>query len=38
MRVRARQVVAGSVLALGVAAGGVVALLNTDWASRRVAR
>jgi hypothetical protein len=38
MRVRPGRVVAGIVLALAVAAAGAAALLNTDWASRRVAR
>jgi hypothetical protein len=37
MRVRPGRVVGGIVLALVVTAAGGVALLNTDWASRRVA-
>jgi hypothetical protein len=38
MRVRPGRVVAGIGLALAVVAAGAVAILNTDWASRRVAR
>ena len=38
MRVRAGRLVGGIVLTLAVAAVGGVAILNTDWASRRVAR
>jgi hypothetical protein len=38
MRVRPGRVVAGVVITLAVVAGGAIALLNTDWASRRVAR
>src|SRR6185503_5901985 len=42
MGVRARRVVIGVVigipLALALAAGGAIAVLNTEWASRRVAR
>ena len=38
MRVRPGRVVAVMVLALAAVAAGAVALLNTDWASRRVAR
>jgi hypothetical protein len=38
MRVRAGRVVIGIVLALAVAAAGAIALLNTEWASRRVSR
>ena len=37
MRVRPGRVAVGLVLALVTAAAGVVALLNTEWASRRVA-
>jgi hypothetical protein len=37
MRVRARRVAIGIVLALVLLAGGGFALLNTEWASRRVA-
>jgi hypothetical protein len=38
MRVRPRRIVAGVLAALGVTVGGTVAVLNTEWASRRVAR
>jgi hypothetical protein len=38
MRVRPGRVIVGVVLACAVAAAGAVALLNTGWASRRVAR
>lgn len=38
MRVSPGRVVAGIGLAVAVTAGGGMALLNTDWASRRVAR
>ncbi|HEV8395919.1 MAG TPA: AsmA-like C-terminal region-containing protein [Vicinamibacterales bacterium] len=37
MRVRPGRVIVGIVLVLAVTAAGVVALLNTEWASRRVA-
>jgi hypothetical protein len=37
MRVRPWRVASGVLLALAVIAGGGIALLNTDWASRRVA-
>ena len=38
MRVRPGRLVAGIVLAVAMVAAGGVAILNTDWASRRVAR
>jgi hypothetical protein len=38
MRVRPWRVVAGVLVASGLTAGGGIALLNTEWASRRVAR
>ena len=37
MRVRPSRVVLGILLALALAAGGALGLLNTEWASRRVA-
>jgi len=37
MRVRVSRVVIGILLALALAAGGALGLLNSEWASRRVA-
>lgn len=38
MRVRPRRIVAGTLVSLAIVVGGGFALLNTEWASRRVAR